>query len=189
MYNHPMSLNNLLKSNKTIFTVNDLQTLVAIDNKAYLKTVIFRLVRMGVLKRISKGIYTTKDDWNKFELANKLRSPSYISLESILSQTNIIFQDYSETITSAYINTKQKEIAGTLYKYYKIDLEIFTNPVGIATKNGITQATPERAMCDRIYLTPNYYFDNIDAINKVLLLQVSKIYNKRVQKEVEQLCS
>lgn len=188
MYNHPMSLNNLLKSNKTIFTVNDLQTLLAIDSKAYLKTVIFRLVKMGVLARIVKGVYTTKNTWNKMEFANRLRSPSYVSFESILCQSGVIFQDFSNTITSAYKNTIQKDVNDISYKYYKLETSLLTNPLGIVNTNGITCATPERAVCDRIYLTPDYYFDNIDTVNKELLVQVSKIYNKRVQKEVEQLC-
>lgn len=189
MYNNLMSINNLLKSNNTIFNVNDLGLLLAISNSRYLKTVIYRLTKSGVLNRLAKGIYTTKQDWNALELANKLRTPSYVSFETVLSRNNIIFQDYRNQITSAYTNTVQKQIGDKSYSYYKLDPELLTNPAGLETRDGITIATPERAVCDRLYLTPKYYFDNIDGLNKEKLANIAKNYNKRVQKEVAQLCS
>lgn len=189
VYNAPMSINKLLKANNTIFSVNDLGLLLDISDSRYLKTVIYRLTKSGVLNRLAKGIYTTKQDWDTLELANKLRTPSYISFETILSKSNIVFQDYANQITSAYTNTLQKRIGDKNYSYYKLDLELLTNPAGLEIQNGITMATPERAICDRLYLTPRYYFDNIDGVNKEKLANIAKNYNKRVQKEVAQLCS
>jgi hypothetical protein len=48
-------------------------------------------------------------------------------------------------------------------------------------------ATPERAICDRLYLSPNYYFDNLENIDKEKLLEISQIYNKRVILEIKKL--
>ena len=189
VYNNLMSVNNLLKSNNTIFNVTDLGLLLAISDSRYLKTVIYRLTKSGILKRLAKGIYTTKQDWDALELANKLRTPSYISFETVLSRNNIVFQDYANQITSAYTNTVQKQVDDKNYSYYKLNPELLTNPAGLELQNGITVATPERAVCDRLYLTPKYYFDNMDGLNKEKLANIAKNYNKRVQKEVAQLCS
>ncbi len=112
-----------------------------------------------------------------------------VSFESVLSKNNIVFQDYSNQVTSAYTNTAQKQVGDKSYSYYKLYPKLLTNPAGLEIQNGITIATPERAVCDRLYLTPKYYFDNIDGLNKEKLVNIAKNYNKRVQKEVAQLCS
>lgn len=184
-----MLINNLLKANNTVFSVSDLSLILSISDEKYLKTIIYRLTKKGVLTRLAKGIYTTKPNWNTLELANKLRTPSYISFETVLSRNNIIFQDYSNHITSAYTNTLQKIIGNKYYSYYKLNTELLSNPIGVLIQNGVAMATPERAVCDRLYLTPNYYFDNIDGLDKEKLIEISKNYNKRVQKEIEKLCS
>jgi len=48
-------------------------------------------------------------------------------------------------------------------------------------------ASAERAICDRLYLSPNYYFDNLEAIDKEKLQEISLIYNKRVILEINNL--
>jgi hypothetical protein len=48
-------------------------------------------------------------------------------------------------------------------------------------------ASPERALCDRIYLTPQYYFDNLSNLNIGLLSKLSSIYNKRTALEINHL--
>lgn len=49
-------------------------------------------------------------------------------------------------------------------------------------------ATKERALCDRLYLTPEYYFDNLDTIDYHALEKISHIYdNKRVLLSVQKI--
>jgi hypothetical protein len=48
-------------------------------------------------------------------------------------------------------------------------------------------ASAERAICDRLYLTSNYYFDNLENIDFEKLEEISQIYNKRVVKQVKKL--
>ncbi|MDP3381306.1 MAG: hypothetical protein Q8S84_07580 [bacterium] len=48
-------------------------------------------------------------------------------------------------------------------------------------------ASKERAVCDRIYLSKNYYFDNLESINLEKLEEISQIYNKRVILEIKKL--
>jgi hypothetical protein len=48
-------------------------------------------------------------------------------------------------------------------------------------------ASAERAVCDRIYLSKNYYFDDISHLDLIKLEKISKIYNKRVILEVNNL--
>jgi hypothetical protein len=48
-------------------------------------------------------------------------------------------------------------------------------------------ASVERAICDRLYLSPGYVFDNLWWINAEKLLTIASIYNTRVQQDVVQL--
>jgi hypothetical protein len=48
-------------------------------------------------------------------------------------------------------------------------------------------ASLERAICDRIYISPNYYFDNLSDVNWDKLEEIAQIYNKRVIKEIKLL--
>jgi hypothetical protein len=49
------------------------------------------------------------------------------------------------------------------------------------------QASVERALCDRLYLTKNYHFDNLEHINWENLEEISQIYNKRVILAIKKL--
>ena len=48
-------------------------------------------------------------------------------------------------------------------------------------------ASTERAICDRLYLSKNYYFDNLENIDFEKLEEISQIYNKRVILYVKKL--
>lgn len=61
------------------------------------------------------------------------------------------------------------------------------NPLGIVNSGQAKIAIAERALCDRIYLSSDYYFDNLRGINSEKLLLISRIYNSRVQREVIEL--
>jgi len=62
------------------------------------------------------------------------------------------------------------------------------NQLGLEHKKRYTIASVERAICDRIYLSKNYYFDDLSDIDFEKLEEISKIYNnKRVILEVNKL--
>ena len=182
-----MYLKKLVKTNKTVFSVVDLQQLFSLDDENYTRVVISRMVKKGELKRIYRGIYTYKTEYNYWELANKIKTPSYVSLESVLVEVGVVFQDYGQIIFSVSNNTVVKTAPERDFHYQQIKTEILSNPQGIEFGQ-VMQASPERAICDRLYLTPGYYFDNLESINKDKLIHLAKIYNKRVFQEVKNLC-
>lgn len=182
-----MYLSVLIKSNQTVFSSSDLRKIWKIENPQYLKVIASRLAKSGRLKRLQRGIYVISDKYDIFELANKLKTPSYVSLETVLQKENIIFQDYEQTIFSISNNSIVKKAAGKSFIYSKIADEIFSNPLGIEFQNQFYIASPERALCDRIYLSPNYYFDNLRPIKLEKLEEISRIYNQRTQEEVRKI--
>ena len=182
-----MYLKQLVDTKKTIFSVDDLRQIWQIKNKNYLKTIVARLFKSGKITRIKRGIYTISNNYNIYELANKIKSPSYVSLETVLQKKGIIFQDYSSSVYAISNNTTSIKIGKNTFKYFKIKDEILFNPLGIENEDFVNIASVERAIVDRIYLTPGYYFDNLREVNIKELKKISQIYNKRTQREIKNI--
>lgn len=180
-----MVLKKLFATKKTVFSVSDLQKILAIENKNYLLVYINRLAKRTELLKIKKGLYCITKDYNRQELANKLKIPSYVSLQTVLFQKGIIFQDFSKIITSISNNSKKLIIDGIEYRYHKIKDEVLTNPQGIIIENQVRIATLERAICDFFYLFGETYLDNQKPINKKNLLSVAKIYGLNFYKKIK----
>lgn len=178
----------LVISGKTVFTVLDLVKILGVDNDNYLRVLVTRMVARGELRRVTTGIYTCFNEYSIFELANKLKTPSYISLETVLFREGVIFQDYSKIVTSVSNNTLKRRVEGVSYEYFKIKDEVLSNPLGVEDEDGVAIATRERAAGDLVYLSPKFYFDRPERLDKEKMISLSKIYNLRVRKEVERLC-
>ena len=176
----------ILNSWKTVFTYDDISILLSIENKNTIKSFINRLVKSWIIKSGFKWIYTLHK-YDIYEFASKLKKDSYISFETVLKQNWIIFQDYSNTIFLSSNNSLSKQIDKMYFKYNKIKDSILYNPLWIINKWTYLIASPERAICDRLYLSSNYYFDNLENIDKQKLSDISQIYNKRVILEVKKL--
>ena len=184
-----MYIKKLLQSNQSIFSTNDFRLIFGLE-MPYLSVVIDRLIKKGDLTRIKKGLYFVLREKNLdiLELARKLKSPSYISMETSLAQEGVIFQDYSKTIFCISNNRVNLQALGIDFQYYKLKNSVLLNPLGINNKNGFMIASAERAICDRLYFSPKYYFDNIDNIDKEKIRNISKIYNnKRLENAVKKL--
>jgi predicted transcriptional regulator of viral defense system len=186
-----MYLKRLVQTRQTVFSVAELQQLFDHENKNYTRLVIHRMMERGELQRVYHGIYAYRGDFNRWELANKVKAPSYVSLETILVAKSVVFQHYGNIIFSISDNTvtKQGKKYGYDYEfqYRTVQPTILSNPAGLEFGQ-VVKASLERAICDRIYLTPNYYFDNLGPANKNKLLKLAQIYNQRVYQEVEDLC-
>ena len=178
-------LKHLINTGKTVFSSEDLAKILDISNKNYLAVLLSRMTKREELIRIRKGIYVYSQTYNMFELANKLKRPSYVSLEKVLFDNAVIFQDYSHIITSVSNNNYFERIGNKEYVYYKIKNEILFNPIGILNTDGARVASVERAVCDIVYLSKNFYFDSLSGVNKEKLLEISHIYNKRVVEEIK----
>lgn len=168
----------LLKSGKNVFTTQDLALLWKTTEKNYLKTKIYRLVKSGGLRRIRGGVYVIGDNFNPWEAANKLVSPSYVSLSSVLGNAGIIFQ-YDSAIYSIARTPKEIVADGKKYIYRRIAEDIFFLRLGIESKNGVDVASPERAILDTLYLEKDFYADNPDKINWEKCFELAPYYNNK----------
>ena len=178
-------LNQLYNRSEEVFSAQELKQIWQLEGNTFKRTV-QRMVEKDLLSRITKGVYTLKDDFDPFELAGTLVKPSYISLNSALTRLDVAFQSLT-TVSSIATYTYTRKINDLELKYYKIKDEIFNDDRGLREKEGYTIASPERAICDAFYLGFLPSIDNPDKLNWVRFEEVSEIYPKTVQNKVKEL--
>lgn len=144
-----------------------------------LKSKINRLVKKSILISLKKGLYAKNNGFEILEAANKIFTPSYISLETVLQKNGVTFQDYSHTIFVISYQTRDIKLGDYTICFRKMKNEILNNPTGITTENGYAIANTERALLDRIYVSKNYHFDNLTNIDWEAAGNLVKIYNNK----------
>jgi hypothetical protein len=169
----------IYKDIRTVYKLKDIALLVGEENFGSLNQKLNYYVRTGKLFSPRKGIYT-KSVYNKNELACTIFTPSYISLEFVLQKAGIIFQ-YDSRITAISYLSRSIEIEGQTYLYRKLKNELLINTEGIERQaNQINIATPERAFLDILYLNKEYYFDNLNPLNKDLIYKLLPLFQSKI---------
>lgn len=135
--------------------------------------------KKGIMQLLQYGIWWFMH-YNKKELACKLKKNSYISCETVLKEAGIIFQYYGATITCISDNTLSKTVDGTLYLYKKIHDRIRLDPIGIEQQTTYAIASPERAICDMLYLNSQATFDDLSSIDRKNIQRIATIYPPHV---------
>lgn len=180
----------LLQYQKTVFTTEELKKIFWWTKDSSLLIKLSRYKQAGKLLNPQKWIWTLPI-FSEEELVCTLFPQSYISLESILYEEGIIFQRYGDSTRVIRKNTRQKEFQNHHYYAYKIKDQIFLNSLGIREENHIRKATPERALCDLIYLQQKPQIDNPDFFHneqsKARFEQLLPLYPKTTQHVIRQL--
>jgi len=136
--------------NKKILSSTDLMKVLNSTNKNTIYITIGRLVEKGILKKLSKGLYiNVAKPPDKFEIANHLYSPSYVSLESALYRHGVIAQAPYVITSVTPKKTKRKNAEGTDFEYVHIASKYF---FGYRNDNNVLIATREKALLDLLYL-------------------------------------
>ncbi len=176
------SIIKLLNSKETpLFSLNELGSLLEIENRQTLYKKIQRLEKSGILKKFVKGKYQfLLKEVGEFTIANFLYQPSYVSMESALSFYSIV-TGFSYQITSITIKKpKDLEINGKEYSYSSISPGLFW---GWEKKDNFLIATPEKALLDYLYFAKkglrSIDWEEIDIsnLNKDILFSWAKKLN------------
>jgi hypothetical protein len=169
---------------QTVFTLKELSLLFPEISYPNLKNRIHYFVQVGKLQAVRKGIFA-KAGFNLLELANKLYTPSYISLETVLQKEGLIFQ-ISDTVSAVSYLTREVTVENHLISYHRVGDSILTEKLGVDRKNTYAIASKERAFLDAIYLYKDYYFDNLLPLdwNKVADLK-SLYHSQALEKRVD----
>ena len=172
---------NLLRSKNTIFTTKDVSLLWGVSDVHFVRKKLYRYIKSEKLYSVRKGIYAKDKNYEKYELATKIFTPSYISFETVLAKAGITFQFYGQIFVASYL-TRELVIDDQVYSLKKIKDSILTNRAGIEAKENYFIASPERAFLDILYLNKEYHFDNLESINWEKVAEILPIYggNKRM---------
>ncbi len=191
MYSSPKLKNNvlftILNDRRSVFRLIDIALLSGESDFLSLNKKLNYYVHTGKLKNPRKGLYT-KEKYNPEELACKIYTPSYISLEYVLQKAGVIFQ-YDSRMTSVSYLSRTIKIYNRNYRFRKIREDLLINNAGIEQINETTNiASVERALLDLLYLEKACYFDNLNPINKTRIYELLPVYSSgALEKKIKQI--
>ena len=164
---------------QTVFSLRELGLMFTEIKYVNLKRRLNNLVKTNKLESPARGIFA-KSNFVVYELACKLYSPTYISLESVLAKEGIIFQKYESVFAISYINREIKLSNKITINYKRLKGEILNNKLGVDRKQAYFVASPERAFTDAVYIYRDYYFDNLAGLDWDKVFEISKIYKSKI---------
>lgn len=151
----------------------------------------------GKMIPLKRGLYETDANTSVKYLAGKICSPSYISLDYVLSAYSLI-PEAVYSITSATSNkSKIYNNAFGCFIYSHIPKSVFSSGIKEEVEGGYAYlvATPEKALCDKLYSLPAVsYLSELTALliddlrideeglfnlNKNDLLKFAKLYRSK----------
>ncbi|MDO8529203.1 MAG: type IV toxin-antitoxin system AbiEi family antitoxin domain-containing protein, partial [bacterium] len=168
----------LLRSPKTVFSAKDAALLWSEENNSTVTSRLNKYVKAGKLFRIRRGIYAKDKNYDRFEMATRIYTPSYISFETILTRSGINFQYYETIFVASYV-TREIEVNRQVVSFIRMKDYVLSNTDGIEHPGGVATATKERAFLDRIYVSKDYHFDNLDALDWDKVFQILPAYNNK----------
>src|SRR3989344_1117074 len=107
---------------QTVFTLNEISLYFPKISYESLRSRMRYFANAGKLKRLRQGVYA-KEGYDPLELANKLYSPSYISLETVLVKGGVVFQYYERIFAVSYL-TREVEVGDIKIQYRRMPGDI-----------------------------------------------------------------
>lgn len=173
----------LLRSTKTVFSIKDIVLLWGEQAEAKVLMRLDHYVKVGKLIRVRRGFYVKDTNYNCLELATRIYTPAYVSFETVLIREGINFQYYGNTIFVASYLNREITVGDKTIQYVRMKDYVLSDITGIEQKDHVAIATKERAVLDRLYVSKEYYFDNILSLDWNKIFEIVPIYhNKRLEK-------
>jgi predicted transcriptional regulator of viral defense system len=120
-----------------------------------------RWVKSGRLIQLRRGVYSLAPPYqaeapHPFLVANHLRKPSYVSLQSALSHYGMIpeFVPVTTSVTTGRPEELQTPLGGFLFRHLKKTAFFGYAQTEISRGQSVFLASPEKALLDLLYLTP-----------------------------------
>jgi len=183
-----LRLNNI---EKIFFGFLDISKILEISPESA-RVVAHRYVKNGVLIRIKPNIFVLAEKWknfsieNRFESANLLQVPSYVSLTTALEYYGITTQiqrNYIECISIR--RTLTKKIDEVTVRFSKLPEKLY---FAFEKRDGYYIALPEKALIDAVYLSSlgRYSLDvsaiSITGLKQKELTRLSKVFPAKTKK-------
>ncbi|MCF7834363.1 MAG: type IV toxin-antitoxin system AbiEi family antitoxin domain-containing protein [Candidatus Pacebacteria bacterium] len=175
----------LLRSNNTIFSNKDVALMWGEKAGGSVSVRLNYYVKAKKLIRVHRGLYAKDKNYNRYELATRINTPSYISFETVLGSSGMTFQYYGNIFVASYIK-RNMEVDGQRIEFVRMKDYVLSNTLGIENSEGYARATKERAYLDRIYVSKKYYIDNESPLDWEKVFEILPIYhNKKMEQTVK----
>ena len=175
----------LLRSPRTVFSTKDVALLWGEERTQKVAIRLNKYIKAGKLTSLRRGFYAKDKNYDRFELATRIYTPSYISFETVLTRGGINFQFYKNIFVASYL-TREIEIDGQKICFVRMKDFVLSSIAGVENDNNKAVATKERAFLDRIYKSKDYHFDNLDGLNWEKVFKLVPIYrSKRMESKVK----
>ena len=168
----------LYGSKQTVFTSREIALLIGAKSMNTLKSKLAYYVKTGRLIRLRRGMFAKNKTYDRNELAVRIYTPAYLSFETVLARTGVIFQYYESLFVASYLS-REVIVAEQKIVYRKLRDDILGNQKGLVDRGYFFEATKERAFLDRLYLFPEYYFDNLRGMDWDVCKEIVPIYKSR----------
>ena len=120
-----------------------------------------RWVKSGRLIQLRRGVYSVAPPYraeapHPFLVANHLRKPSYVSLQSALSYYGMIPEvvPVTTSVTTARPETLETPLGSFVFRHLKKTAFFGYAQTEISRRQSAFLASPEKALLDLLYLTP-----------------------------------
>lgn len=178
-------LSSILRFPSSVVTFRDISLIWRDTRKQSIASSVAYYVKKGELYSLRRGIYAKDKDYNRFELATRIYTPSYVSFETVLAKAGVVFQYYGQIFVASY-QSREISCDGQKYVFRKLKDSILINQNGIENKGGYSIASIERAFLDVVYLNTDYHFDNMSPLDWKKVFLLAPLYeNKELEKRVE----
>jgi predicted transcriptional regulator of viral defense system len=154
--------------------------LAAGENLLQVRLQLARWVRDGKLIKLHKGFYTLAEPYRKikpelFSIANSLKSPSYVSLQSALSWHGLIPEFVPATTSITTTRPQAIETPFGRFEYRHVNKNFFWGyqKIELSEKQQTFIAIAEKALLDLVYLTSGG--DQIEFLKELRLQNLNKL--------------
>jgi hypothetical protein len=138
---------------------------------------ISELLKSKELISIRRGLYMTGPRLDlptpePFLIANHLRGPSYVSLESALSYWNMIPEKVYEISSVTIKTSKLYKTSVGRFSYKQLKTPYYSygiKNIEHSLKQTMLVASPEKALCDKVMLTPKINLRSIKQTEEFLI--------------------
>ena len=172
----------LLRSPKTVFTTKDIALLWGEAAENAVRVRLSKYAKAGKLIRVRRGIYAKDDRYDRLELATRIRIPSYISFETVLTRAGLNFQYYGNIFVASYVS-REIVVGDQRISFVKMNDGVLCDTAGIEHVGGYSVATKERAFLDRISVSRDYHFDHLDVLDWDKVFEIVPIYHNQTMEE------
>lgn len=165
-----------------IYSFDDLA--LKFHDYANIKAKIGREIKAGRLIPVARGLYESDANTSGKYLAGSIFGPSYLSFDYALAAYSLIPEAVYCTYTSATFQKKKAKMyqnAFGIFTYRDVPSDAYPFGILLLEENGYSYqvATPEKALCDKLYSLPTV--KNLNEL-RVLLFEDLRIDEEEFSK-------